>query len=66
MSNVPSALTRLIWTLPTRIELKQSSGCRALDEAAIQAVCEWRFSPAQMGSQAVESEIEIPIQFRLN
>ena len=50
---------------PDRIELLQSSGVSALDESALRAVRGWEFTPAQMGEAEVESEIDFPIQFRL-
>ena len=49
----------------SRIELKQSSGFAALDEAAWQAVRGWEFEPARLGALAVESEIEVPVRFKL-
>jgi protein TonB len=48
-----------------RVELKQSSGVIVLDKAAIQAVRGWEFSPAQVGSAPVDSEIEVPVRFKL-
>lgn len=50
---------------PVRVEVKQSSGVAALDEAALQAVCGWEFEPARIGSMGVESEIEVPVRFKL-
>ena len=49
----------------SHIELKQSSGFPALDEAAGQAVRGWEFEPARLGALAVESEIEVPVRFKL-
>ncbi len=48
-----------------RVELKQSSGYALLDEAAIRAVREWEFEPARLGPLSVESEIEVPVRFRI-
>jgi protein TonB len=48
-----------------RVELKQSSGVTVLDEAAIQAVRGWEFSPARVGPTPVASEIEVPVRFKL-
>jgi len=48
-----------------RIEIKKSSGFSLLDTAACQAVRNWKFEPARIGSLAVESEIEVPIRFKL-
>lgn len=48
------------------VALKKSSGFPLLDEAAIQAVRDWEFQPARVGSTAVESDIEVPVRFRLS
>ncbi len=48
-----------------RVELKQSSGVAVLDGAAIEAVRGWEFEPARVGSIAIESEIEVPVRFKL-
>jgi protein TonB len=49
-----------------KVELKQSSGYPSLDEAALTAVRQWEFEPARIGSIAVESEIEVPVRFKLS
>ena len=43
----------------------QSSGSARLDEAARQAVRQWRFVPAQRGGRAVEAWVIVPIVFTL-
>jgi protein TonB len=48
-----------------KISVKKSSGFELLDQAAITAVREWEFTPARIGSLAVESEIEVPWRFTL-
>lgn len=48
-----------------RVEVKKSSGWEMLDQAARQAVKNWRFVPARKGEQAVTAWVEIPIAFRL-
>lgn len=48
-----------------RVEVKQSSGFKLLDDAASLAVLSWEFDPARIGTVAMESEIEVPIRFRL-
>ena len=48
-----------------RVEVKESSGFVALDEAAVDAVQKWEFIPARIGSRAMESEIEVPVRFQL-
>jgi protein TonB len=50
---------------PTRVEVDRSSGHRALDAAALGAVRNWRFVPAQRGGDAVEGVVTVPLVFRL-
>jgi protein TonB len=47
------------------IAVLRSSGHPELDEAAVEAVRNWRFSPALREGAPVEVELEIPIRFRL-
>lgn len=48
------------------ITILSSSGSEALDEAALQAAHQWRFTPAQKESgQPVRCYISIPIQFHI-
>ena len=46
--------------------LQESSGFPLLDEVAQKAVSDWEFIPGRMGTVAVESEIEVPVRFKLN
>lgn len=48
------------------IDIEKSSGSRALDRAARDAVRQWRFSPKTAGGTAVESELSIPVDFKLD
>lgn len=48
------------------IKLKQSSGYKRLDDAAIQAVKQWQYQPAKRGSQAIDFWYVQPISFNLN
>ena len=50
---------------PVAVELARSSGSGRLDEAARQAVRDWRFEPARRGGQAVEAWVRVPILFKL-
>lgn len=47
------------------IYIKQSTGYKLLDDAAIQAVRRWKFAAARIGHMTVESRIDVPIRFRL-
>ena len=47
------------------VEVKKSSGFPLLDEAALKAVRDWEFEPAKIGLFTVESEIEVPVRFKL-
>ena len=51
--------------VPIKIEIKQSSGFRLLDQAAIKAVRRWKFQPGRIGDLPVESEVTVPVRFRL-
>ncbi len=48
-----------------RVEIIQSSGYNTLDEAALEAVREWRFVPAKRDGIAVAGSLRIPVLFRL-
>jgi protein TonB len=48
------------------VALKESSGFPLLDDAALEAVREGEFEPARIGSRAVETEIEVPVRFKLS
>jgi len=50
---------------PSQIKIKESVGYSLLDSAAMKAVQRWKFSPAQIGTLSVESNVEVPIRFRL-
>ncbi len=51
--------------LPSRVELKKSSGYRRLDGVALDTVQQWRFVPARQGSAAVAGWVVVPISFSL-
>ena len=48
-----------------RVELEQSSGSAALDQAALQTVKNWHFVPARRGDEPIEAWVKVPIQFQL-
>jgi protein TonB len=47
------------------LRLEKSCGYRILDKAASQAVRRWKFSPARRAGLVVESQVRIPVRFRL-
>lgn len=51
--------------LPTRIELKLSSGFDRLDEVALSTVQRWKFVPGKRNGVAESMWVEVPIEFRL-
>jgi protein TonB len=51
--------------LPSRVEIEKSSGHRLLDTAAQDQVWSWRFVPARLGTDPIESWVMVPVVFRL-
>lgn len=49
---------------PAGVALVERSGSRDLDRAAMEAVRDWRFQPAQRDGQAVAGALEIPFDFK--
>jgi len=49
---------------PAGVALVQRSGSRDLDRAAMEAVRDWRFQPAQRDGHPVAGSIEIPFDFK--
>ena len=47
------------------VSVQGSSGSTALDQAALEAVRNWRFVPARQGTQPIEGWHLVPIVFRL-
>lgn len=52
--------------MPDSVQLRQTSGSRRLDEAALEAVRKWRFVPARQGSTPVTAAVIVPIVFSLD
>lgn len=52
--------------VPLSVEVARRSGSRALDQAAVAAVRQWRFEPAMRGGKAVASTVEVPVSFRID
>ena len=50
--------------MPGEVSLDKRSGSRDLDRAAMNAVHQWRFQPAQRDGQAIASSLVIPIDFK--
>ena len=48
------------------VHVAVSSGARALDQAALEAVKRWTFAPARQGGRPVDSLVEVPVKFTLN
>jgi protein TonB len=48
------------------VEVERSSGHAALDRAAIQAVREWRFRPAERSGARVAAWVVVPIHFQIS
>jgi protein TonB len=51
--------------LPGRVQVEKGSGSAHLDNAAVEAVRAWRFTPARQGGERVESWMLVPVVFRL-
>lgn len=49
-----------------QIAVERSCGHSRLDEAALEAVRDWRFAPARRGQQPVAAWVLVPIQFELS
>ncbi len=52
--------------LPATVELGTSSGFERLDNAALEAVKQWKFVPARKNNQAMSAWVTVPINFALD
>ena len=50
---------------PAQVQVHESSGSSALDNAAVEAVRNWQFVPARRGQEPIESSVIVPIVFKL-
>lgn len=50
---------------PVRVSVQASSGHDMLDNAALHAVEQWRFSPATQGGVAVAGAVDVPVHFHI-
>ena len=53
------------WGDARAVAVERTSGYAALDDAALEAVRGWKFSPARQGDRAVAARVEVPVRFRL-
>jgi len=51
--------------LPSKVEVRTSSGSERLDQAALEAVKRWKFVPAKQGDKPVPASVVVPITFNL-
>lgn len=51
--------------LAASVRIEQSSGHEVLDEAAVEAVKQWRFVPGKHGDTPVASSVVVPLNFAL-
>ena len=51
--------------LVSSTKIKTSSGSGTLDNAAIRAIRDWRFTPATNNGRPITSEVEIPLTFKI-
>ena len=47
------------------VTIEQSSGFAMLDNAAMEAVMRWKFTPVRRGNESIEAHILVPIEFKL-
>ena len=50
---------------PIKVEIEQSSNYKLLDQAALKAVSHWKFQPGRIGDLSVESNVTVPVRFKL-
>jgi len=51
--------------LSDAVEIERSSGYDMLDESALEAIKQWRFTPAKHGETPIASSVIVPIIFTL-
>ncbi len=50
---------------PSLVQVSRSSGSSELDEAALDAVKQWKFIPAKSRGQFVEASVIVPVEFKI-
>ena len=51
---------------PGKITIRKSSGHKIIDNAAVDAMRQWRFVPAMDGNFPVEKYVQVPLKFGLH
>ncbi|GJL55751.1 MAG: hypothetical protein NPIRA02_28830 [Nitrospirales bacterium] len=51
---------------PGKITIQKSSGHKILDDAAVEAMRQWRFAPAKDGNFVIEKHVDVPLKFGLH
>lgn len=49
-----------------QVIIASSSGSSLLDDAALDAVRNWKFIPAKQGGEIIEAKVIVPVEFKLN
>lgn len=47
------------------VQISQSSGSKTLDEAALEAVKQWKFIPARRQGQLTQANVIVPVEFKI-
>jgi TonB family protein len=50
---------------PAKVAISRSSGSSILDEAAMDAVSQWRFIPAKRSGEVVQANVLVPVEFKI-
>ncbi|MES2961399.1 MAG: energy transducer TonB [Pseudomonadota bacterium] len=50
---------------PAAVQVCHSSGSNILDDAALEAVRQWKFIPARRGGEFVQANVVVPVDFKM-
>lgn len=50
---------------PASVKISRSSGSNNLDEAAVDAVSQWKFIPARRSGVSVQASVIVPVEFKI-
>jgi len=50
---------------PATVQVYHSSGFSVLDDAALEAVRQWKFVPARRGGEFVQANVVVPVDFKM-